>query len=343
MSREIRIGNTAIGGENHIVIQSMLNAHHLDVDGNVEQAKKLEAAGCEIIRVSVPNSEALKLIPAIKNAVEIPLVADIHFDYKMAVQSVEYGADKIRINPGNIGSEDNVKAVVDACRVRNIPIRVGVNGGSLEKDILEKYQGRTPEAIAESALRNVALIEKFDYDNIVISAKSSDVATMVKANRLIAANTDYPIHIGITEAGVPSIGFTKSAIGIGALLIDEIGDTIRVSLTGDSVEEVEAARRILKSINKFKCIDIISCPTCGRTEIDLPSIAEEVAERTKNMHKNLKVAIMGCVVNGPGEASHADIGIAGGKDCAILFKRGQIVRKLTENYVETLLEEIEKM
>jgi len=342
-TRTIKIGNVLIGGGRDIAVQSMLCARCDDVVGNVEQAVRLENAGCDIIRVSVPTQEALKLIPAIKSAVSMPLVADIHFDYRLAIESVKAGADKIRINPGNIGSSDRLKAVVECCAERDVPIRVGVNSGSLEAEMLEKYGSPTAEAMAESAIRNVKLIEDFGYHNIAVSIKSSDISTMVNANRRFAEKMDYPLHIGVTEAGTLKSGIVKSAIGIGALLIDGIGDTLRVSLTDDPVEEVKAAHSILKAVGKKSGVTVISCPTCGRTQINIPEIASEIEERTKDIKANLKVAVMGCIVNGPGEASEADIGIAGGKDCAMLFKKGVQIRKLTGNIVEQLMEEINSM
>ncbi|MGI5889168.1 MAG: flavodoxin-dependent (E)-4-hydroxy-3-methylbut-2-enyl-diphosphate synthase, partial [Oscillospiraceae bacterium] len=311
--------------------------------GNVRQARELERLGCQIIRVSVPDREALKIIPALKEAVSMPVAADIHFDYRMAIESVEAGADKIRINPGNIGSRDRIRAVVRKCAEKNVPIRVGVNSGSLEKEVLAKHGGPDAEALAESALNNVKILEDEGFGNIVISAKSSDVGTMIKANRIIAASTTHPLHIGVTESGLPSQGLVKSAIGIGSLLADGIGDTIRVSLTGSPDAEIDAAKEILRAVGKFGGVEVISCPTCGRTEIDVEGIASEVEKRTRGIDAPLKVAVMGCVVNGPGEASQADVGIAGGKDCAVLFKKGKMVRKLTGGYVDALMEEVEAM
>ncbi len=343
MSRKVTIGNVVIGGGEKPAIQSMLNVHNSDIEGNVAQAKRLEKAGCEIVRAAIPCMDAVRLIPAIKSAVSIPLVADIHFDYKLALESVAAGVDKVRINPGNIGDDSHVKEVVEACKLKNIPIRVGVNSGSVEKSILAKYGAPTAEALVESAFFHTRLIEKYDYDNIVISIKSSDLKTMIAAYRLASERCDYPLHLGVTEAGTYKIGLVKSAVGIGSLLCDGIGDTIRVSLTDDPVLEVEAARTILKAIGIAGGIELVSCPTCGRTEIDLISIAKEVEEKTKGINKNIKVAVMGCVVNGPGEAANADIGIAGGRDCAVLFKKGEIIRKISGDIAAELIKEIEKM
>ncbi len=342
MSKAVKIGNITIGGGNPVAIQSMLNIHNSDIAGNVAQAVELEKAGCEIVRVAVPNEKAVALIPAIKKEINIPLVADIHFDYSLALASVEAGVDKIRLNPGNIGDDDNVRLVVNACRQKNIPIRVGVNSGSVEKSILAKYGGPTAEALVESAMYHVSLIEKNDYDNIVISIKSSDLNTMIKANTLASERCDYPLHLGVTEAGTYDIGLVKSAIGIGSLLMKGIGDTIRVSLTDDPVKEIFAARLILKSLNmKGSGVKIVSCPTCGRTEINLIPITKEIEEKTRGIHKDITVAVMGCIVNGPGEASEADIGIAGGKDCAILFKKGLRIRTVRGDIAGELLKEIE--
>ncbi len=343
MSKQVKIGDLSIGGGSPIAIQSMLKAHYYDVEGNVRQAVALEQAGCEIVRVSVPNEEALKLIPAIKSAVRIPLVADIHFNYRLAIASVEAGVDKVRINPGNIGSDAHAKAVIDCCKEHGVPIRVGVNSGSVEKEALAKYGGPTPEALVETAMHHVRLIEDNNYDSIVVSIKSSNVPTMITAYRLMHDAADYPLHLGVTEAGTEHMAVLKSAIGIGSLLADGIGDTIRVSITGDPVREIAAAKEILQVLGLRPGIELISCPTCGRTEIDIVSIANEVQERIRGIDKNLKVAVMGCVVNGPGEASHADIGIAGGKDHAVLFKNGQVIRNITGNYADELLREIEKM
>lgn len=344
MSRRVLIGSAPIGAGAPIKIQSMLCVHHSDVEGNVRQAVELEKAGCEIIRVAVPCMEAVKLIPAIKSRVSVPLVADIHFDYRLAIASVDAGVDKIRLNPGNIGDDSRVRSVVDRCRQAGVPIRVGVNSGSLEKEILAKYGAPTPEALVESAMYHVSLIERCGYDNIVISLKSSDLKTMLKAYRLAHERTDYPLHLGVTEAGTYLAGVVKSSIGIGSLLCDGIGDTIRVSLTDDPVKEVEAARAILKAVNaEGSGVKVISCPTCGRTEIDLIPIAQEVERRTAGIKKDITVAVMGCVVNGPGEATNADIGIAGGRDCAVLFRKGVVERRLTGDIASELVAEIEKM
>lgn len=343
MTKLVKIGEKQIGAGSPVLVQSMLNTHNSDVEGSVAQAVALEKAGCDIVRASIPNREALRLIPAIKQAVSIPLVADIHFDYRLALESVAAGVDKVRINPGNIGDDGHVKEVVEACKAKNIPIRVGVNSGSVEKHILAKYGAPTAEALVESAFYHTQLIEKYDYDNIVVSIKSSDLKTMIEAYRLAHARCDYPLHLGVTEAGTYRMGLVKSAIGIGSLLCDGIGDTIRVSLTDDPVREIEAGRDILKAVGMGQGVTIVSCPTCGRTEIDLVSIAKEIEDKTRHIQKNIKIAVMGCVVNGPGEAAEADIGIAGGRDCAILFKKGQTVRKLTGDIAAQLLEEIEKL
>ncbi|MCH5348745.1 MAG: flavodoxin-dependent (E)-4-hydroxy-3-methylbut-2-enyl-diphosphate synthase, partial [Oscillospiraceae bacterium] len=309
--RNVKVGNCTLNGEK-IYVQSMLNVPATDIDGSVRQAVELEKAGCEIIRAAIPDMEAVRLIPAIKSAVKIPLVADIHFNYKLALESAAAGIDKIRINPGNIGDFEKVRMVANACREKNIPIRIGVNSGSLEKDILEKYGSPTAEALAESALRHAELLERCDFGDIVISIKSSDVPTMIKGYRLIAEKTDYPLHLGVTEAGTKRMGIIKSAVGIGSLLADGIGETIRVSITADPVEEVYAARDILSAVGKGSGIKFVSCPTCGRTKIDLISLAEKTEEALKGIQKNITVAVMGCAVNGPGEAREADIGIAGG-------------------------------
>lgn len=333
-----------LGGDK-IYIQSMLNVRSDDVDGSVAQAVKLEQAGCDIIRAAVPDKEAVRLIPAIKEKVRIPLVADIHFDYRLALESVAAGVDKIRINPGNIGDSDRVKAVTEACRAKGVPIRIGVNAGSLEKEILKKYGKPTPEALCESAEYHIGLLNRYDFDDIVISIKSSDVPTMVASYRLMAERCDYPLHLGVTEAGSERMGIIKSAVGIGSLLLDGIGATIRVSLTADPVREVYAAKDILKGIGKYDSgVQFISCPTCGRTRIDLIPLVEQVEEALRACDKKIKVAVMGCVVNGPGEAREADIGIAGGDGCAVLFKKGEIIRKVPETEIlPALLEEIEKL
>ena len=345
ITRTVKAGNVEIGSGSKITVQSMLNVLAHDIEGNVAQAVELERAGCEIVRLTVPDIEAVKTLYAVKNAVKIPVVADIHFDYKCALESVAAGVDKIRINPGNIGSDDRIKAVADACRQKNIPIRIGVNSGSLEKDLLKKYGHVTPEALCESALRHASLLEKFDFNDIVISIKSSDVPTMVAAYRLVAQQCDYPLHLGVTEAGTRHMGMLKSAAGIGALLLDGIGDTIRVSLTADPVSEVAAGFDILKAVGiKKDCPQIVSCPTCGRTKIDLISLAEKVEKELANVHKPIKVAVMGCAVNGPGEAKEADIGVAGGDGYGLIFKHGEILKKVPENkIVEELLKEIDNL
>ena len=339
--RPVKVGDCVLDGK-HIYIQSMLNARSDDIEGSVKQAVELEKAGCEIIRAAIPNKEAVKLIPAIKEAVNIPLVADIHFDYKLALESAAAGVDKIRINPGNIGGMDRVKAVVDACRARNIPIRIGVNSGSLEKEILAKYGSPTPEALVESAMTHAAMLEHFDFNDIVISIKSSDVNRMIASYRLAAEKCSYPLHLGVTEAGTERMGLIKSAIGIGSLLCDGIGETIRVSLTDDPIREIAAAKDILKSIGKRGGVKIVSCPTCGRTRIDLVKAAKMVEEAVKDMDKDITVAVMGCIVNGPGEAREADVGIAGGDGCAVIFKKDGTQRKIAEaDIVPELLKEIE--
>ncbi|WP_303834775.1 flavodoxin-dependent (E)-4-hydroxy-3-methylbut-2-enyl-diphosphate synthase [Ruminococcus flavefaciens] len=341
--RPVKVGDCVLDGK-HIYIQSMLNMRSDDIEGSVKQAVELEKAGCEIIRAAIPNMEAVKLIPAIKEAVKIPLVADIHFDYKLAIESAAAGVDKIRINPGNIGGMDRVKAVVDACRARNLPIRIGVNSGSLEKEILAKYGSPTPEALVESAMGHAAMLEHFDFNDIVISIKSSDVNKMIASYRLAAQKCNYPLHLGVTEAGTERMGLIKSAIGIGSLLCDGIGETIRVSLTDDPIREIAAAKDILKSIGKRGGVRIVSCPTCGRTRIDLVGAAKKVEEAVKDMDKDITVAVMGCIVNGPGEAREADVGIAGGEGCAIIFKKDGSQRKINEeDIVPELLAEIDKL
>ena len=337
--------NVQIGGGARVSVQSMLNKPAEDIEGSVAQAKELEAAGCEIIRAAVPDMEAVRLIAALKEAVSVPIVADIHFNYKLALESVAAGVDKIRINPGNIGDNDRVKAVADACRAKNIPIRIGVNSGSLEKHILAKYGHPTAEALCDSALYHASLLEQFDFTDIVLSMKSSDVSTMVQAYRLAAQRCDYPLHLGVTEAGTRRMGIIKSAVGIGALLVDGIGDTIRVSLTDDPVEEVYAAKDILKSLDMGeKGVRFVSCPTCGRTKIDLIALANEAEQRLKNCKKDITVAIMGCIVNGPGEAREADIGIAGGDGMGLVFKKGEIIAKVPEDkLIDVLVEEIDKL
>jgi len=343
LSKEVRIGNVTIGGNNPIAIQSMCNTKTENVEATVNQIKELTAAGCEIIRVAVPTVEAANAISKIKKEIEIPLVADIHFDYKLALLAIENGADKIRINPGNIGGSDKLKAVVDAAKERNIPIRVGVNSGSLEKDIIKKYGGVTAEGVVESALLKVKQIEDMGYDNLVISIKTSDVMMCVKAHELIADKTIYPLHVGITEPGTLSSGNIKSGIGLGLILSKGIGDTIRVSLTGAPINEIISAKTILRTMGIRKNgIELVSCPTCGRTEINLIALANEVEKLIMNYDYNIKVAVMGCVVNGPGEAAEADLAIAGGKGEGLLIKHGEIVRKIKEEeFLDTLKYELD--
>lgn len=331
MTKTVKIGNRIIGGGNPILIQSMTNTKTEDVAATVAQIKHLEAAGCDIIRCAVPTMEAAEALTEIKKQVEIPVVADIHFDYRLAIAAMEHGADKIRINPGNIGSAERVKAVVDAAKERNIPIRVGVNSGSLEKELVEKYHGVTAEGIVESALDKVKMIEDLGYDNLVISIKSSDVLMCVKAHELIAAQTNHPLHVGITEAGTIISGNIKSAIGLGLILHQGIGDTIRVSLTGDPLEEIKSAKLILKTLGLRKGgIEVVSCPTCGRTKIDLIGLANQVENMVADIPLDIKVAVMGCVVNGPGEAKEADIGIAGGIGEGLIIKHGEVYKKVPE-------------
>lgn len=341
--RPVRVGNCVLDGK-HIYIQSMLNVRSDDIEGSVQQAISLEKAGCEIVRAAIPDMAAIALIPAIKEKISIPLVADIHFDYKLALEAAAAGIDKIRINPGNIGGMDNVRQVVKACKSRNIPIRIGVNSGSLEKEILAKYGAPTAEALVESAMGHARLLEACDFNDIVISIKSSDVHTMIEAYRLAAERCDYPLHLGVTEAGTAHMGLIKSAIGIGSLLHDGIGETIRVSLTDEPEMEISAARDILKCLGLRGGAKIVSCPTCGRTRIDLVKAAKEVEQALENVDKDIKVAVMGCVVNGPGEAREADIGIAGGDGCAVIFKKGEVLRKVAEeDIVNELMLEIEKL
>lgn len=326
-------------------MQSMLNVPSTDIEGSVKQAVELEKAGCQVIRFAIPDNDALALVEPIKNAVNVPLVADIHFDYRLALGAAERGIDKIRINPGNIGSDDRVKAVADICNQKNIPIRIGVNSGSLEKEILAKYGSPTPEAMVESAMYHASLLEKFDFNDIVVSIKSSNVNTMIKAYELAHDRCDYPLHLGVTEAGTERMGIIKSAVGIGSLLTHGIGDTIRVSLTDNPVKEVYAAFDILKAIGlKNDTPYLISCPTCGRTRIDLVGLANKVEERLRDVKKPIKVAVMGCVVNGPGEAKEADIGIAGGDGCGLIFKKGEVLRKVDEDkLLDELMKEIDKL
>lgn len=341
-TREIAVGTVKIGGGNPIAVQSMTNTKTEDVQATVAQIGRLVQAGCDIVRVAVPTMQAAEAVGQIKRQVAIPVVADIHFDYRLAIAAAENGADKIRINPGNIGSRERVQAVVDVCRQRNIPIRVGVNSGSLEKHLLEKYGGVTPEALVESALGQVGMIEDMGYDNLVISIKTTDVLNCIKAHEIIAERTDYPLHVGITESGTVMTGSIKSAVGIGAILYQGIGDTIRVSLTGDPVEEIHAANVILKSLGLKKSgITVVSCPTCGRTQIDLIGLASRVEKMVQDIDLDIRVAVMGCAVNGPGEAKEADIGIAGGVGEGLLIKKGEIVKKVPENeLLETLRQEL---
>lgn len=341
-TKTIKIGNKVIGGGNPILIQSMTNTKTEDIKSTTEQILKLEAAGCDIIRCAVPTMEAALAIKEIKKSIHIPLVADIHFDYRLAIAAIENGADKVRINPGNIGGYEKLKAVVEAAKEKAVPIRVGVNSGSLEKELVEKYGGVTPEGLVESALDKVKAIEDMGYDNLVISIKSSDVLMCVKAHELIADKTNYPLHVGITESGTLLSGNIKSAVGLGIMLYEGIGDTIRVSLTGDPVEEVKSAKLILKTLGLRKGgVELVSCPTCGRTQIDLISLAEQVENMIQEFDMDIKVAVMGCAVNGPGEAKEADIGIAGGRGEGILIKKGQVIRKVPEDkLLEALKEEL---
>lgn len=339
-TKTVRIGNRVIGGGNPVLIQSMTNTRTEDAEATVRQILALEAAGCEIVRSTVSNAEAAKALSVIKKHIHIPLVADIHFDYKMALAAMENGADKIRINPGNIGGRDKIKAVVDCAKERGIPIRVGVNSGSLEKELLAKYGGVTAKGLVESALDKVRIIEEFGYDNLVVSIKSSDVMMCVEAHKLIAQKCAYPLHVGITESGTVYSGNIKSAVGLGLILGQGIGDTIRVSLTGDPVEEIRSAKLILSTLGLRKSgITVVSCPTCGRTRIDLIKLAGEVEELVRGYDLNIKVAVMGCAVNGPGEAKEADIGIAGGDGEGLLIKKGEIVRKIPEDQMLAVLKE----
>lgn len=345
-TKEVRIGNQVIGGENPILIQSMCNTRTQDVKATVEQILRLERAGCEIIRVAVPDMEAAKSLGQIKKQIHIPLVADIHFDYRLAIAAIENGADKIRINPGNIGSQERVQAVVDKAKEYGIPIRIGVNSGSLEKPLIEKYGGVTAEGIVESALDKVAWVEQMGYDNLVISIKSSDVMMCVHAHEVIREKTEYPLHVGITESGTITSGNIKSAVGLGLILNQGIGDTIRVSLTGDPVEEIKSAKLILRTLGLRKGgIEVVSCPTCGRTRIDLIRLAGQVENMVAEFdYLNLKVAVMGCVVNGPGEAKEADLGIAGGIGEGLLIRHGEVVKKLPEEeLLPALREELMKI
>ncbi len=343
-TKTVYVANVPIGGKSPVSVQSMLNVHASDIENSVRQSIELEKAGCEILRLAVPNLESVNLIEAIKKQVKIPLVADIHFDYKIAIECANAGIDKIRINPGNIGSDDRVKQVADICKLKKIPIRIGVNSGSVEKDILKKYGKVCPEALCESAIYHTKLLEKFDFDDIVISIKSSDVITMVKSYELMSEMTNYPLHLGVTEAGTKTVGLIKSSVGIGSLLLKGIGDTIRISLTDEPVEEIKAAKELLKCLGLRNGIKLISCPTCGRTGINLIELANKVEKAIENIDKDISVAVMGCEVNGPGEAKEADIGVAGGKGVGILFKKGKIIKKLKEEeLLSALLHEIEKM
>ena len=345
LKKEVKIGSIKIGGTNPIAVQTMLNVPVKDIAGNVAQAERVAKAGCQIVRVTVPTPADAAVVAAIKEKVDIPVVADIHFDYRAALAALDAGADKIRINPGNIGDDDRVKAVADACNARNVPIRIGVNGGSLEKHILAKYGAPVPEAMVESALYHVRLLEKFDFNNIVISIKNSNVPRMMEAYRQLSAVTDYPLHVGVTEAGTYQMGLLKSGMGIGGMLLEGIGDTIRVSLAADPEKEVEAGYNILRAVGfPVAGPEVITCPTCGRTQYPCTEIANEVERRLQGCKKSIKVAVMGCVVNGPGEAREADIGIAGGKGEAVLFVHGNPVKKLTgDNILDQFMEEIYKL
>jgi len=344
-TRKIRIKDIYVGGDSKIAVQSMTNTDTRDVEATLHQIRALMVAGCDIIRCAVPDMEAAEALKEITRQIPIPVVADIHFDYRLALKSIENGISKLRINPGNIGGNDKVRLLADACKEKGIPIRIGVNSGSLEKDILAKYGRVTPEGLVESAMRHVELLESHNFHDIIISIKSSDVMTMMNSYRLLSETVDYPLHLGVTEAGTPWRGTIKSSIGIGGLLSEGIGDTIRVSLTGDSIDEIKVGREILKATGHLKeGIEFVSCPTCGRTQIDLIGIANQVEEALKDSKKNIKVAVMGCVVNGPGEAREADIGIAGGNGVGLIFKKGLIIKKVKEEeLVEALLEEIDKM
>lgn len=334
MSRVVKVGNLLIGGGNPVVIQSMTNTTTSNVEATVAQIKKLESAGCQMVRMTINNEEAAKAIGEIKKRVNIPLCADIHFDYKLALLAIENGIDKLRINPGNIGSDENIKAVVEKAKERNIPIRIGVNSGSIEKHILEKYGKPTADGMVESAMYHINLLEKNGFEDIVISLKASNVKMMLDAYRKISKLVDYPLHLGVTEAGTAFQGTVKSAIGIGSLLVDGIGDTIRVSLTEDPVEEIKVAKEILKVLGLIDTgVEIVSCPTCGRTEIDLIGLAKKVEKEFENEKRKIKIAVMGCVVNGPGEAREADYGVAGGKGVGVLFKKGQVVKKVDESEI----------
>jgi len=344
-TKAVKVGNIQIGGNAPVSIQSMTNTDTRNIEATVAQIMQLEQAGCDIVRMAIPDMEAAYAVSEIKKRTHIPLVADIHFDYRLAVECIKRGIDKVRINPGNIGSSERVRDVVKAAKERGIPIRIGVNSGSVEKELLEKYGGPTPEAMVESAIKHVRILEENSFDDIVISLKASNVPMTIAAYRIMSQTVGYPLHLGVTEAGTIWSGTIKSAVGIGSLLADGIGDTIRVSLTGDPVEEVKVAMQILKSLDLRKGgLELISCPTCGRTQIDLIRIANEVEKRLQNVEKNIKVAVMGCAVNGPGEAREADIGIAGGNGFGLIFKKGEIIKKVPEDkLVEELLKEIEQM
>ncbi len=343
-TKVVRIGNVSIGGANPVAVQSMLSCAPEDVEGNLRQTAELEAAGCEIIRVTVPNMQGVRLLHTIKQSTKMPVVADIHFDYRLGIESAAAGADKIRINPGNIGAPDRVKKLVEACRTADIPIRVGVNSGSLPKDILAQYGGVTPAGLAEAALRQAAMLEQFDFDNIVVAVKDSNVPQMVEACRIINRQCRYPQHIGVTHAGTPRMGIVKSAVGIGALLLQGIGDTLRVSLTADPVQEIITARDILLACGLQERAEVIACPTCGRCRIGVVELAEQVEKIVADCERPIKVAVMGCAVNGPGEAKQADIGIAGGDGQCLLFKKGEIIKKYPqEEILEVLRSEIEKL
>lgn len=345
MTKQILVGNVPVGGGAPVSIQSMCNTKTDHVEDTVAQIRRLEAAGCEIVRVAIPDEAAARAVDRIQERISIPLIADIHFNYRYALECAERGIDAIRINPGNIGGEDHVKAVADACRRRHIPVRIGVNGGSLEKELLEKYGGVTPEALVESAMGHIRLLNKFDFDDLCISVKSSSVPLTIAAYRLLSEQTDYPLHLGVTEVGTPEMGMIKSAMGIGGLLCMGIGDTVRVTLTADPVEEVYAAQKILRAAGVRKHgVNLVACPTCGRTKIDLIPIAEEMERRLAHCGKDITVAVMGCAVNGPGEASAADIGVAGGDGEGVIFKKGKLLYKVPqEKIVETLMREIERL
>ena len=344
-SRQVTVGNVKLGGDAGIVVQSMLNAPQGNIEANITQARELSAAGCQLIRLSVSHDYDIDTIRALKENIKVPIVADIQQNYQLALQSVEAGIDKIRINPRYIGGKDKIQLVADACKANGLPIRVGVNSGSVEQDLLEKYGGVTPVSLSESALRAVGYLEETGFEDIVVSIKSSDIRTMIGAYRIVADKVDYPLHVGLTEAGTARLGKVKSAIGIGSLLADGIGDTIRVSLTDDPVKEITAANDILQALDLLPDVpQLVSCPTCGRTQIDLVSIAAEVEDRLKDVHKPLRVAVMGCPVNGPGEAKNADIGIAGGNGVGLIFKKGEIIRKVPEaELIDALFEEIERL